>query len=180
VIAEFTRLGAGAGAVNAKCMATEDVHLSSFETELDGTAQAFDANTTVTDKLKWNLEGVTRSFKTSARVSNILHEMDIKNIKRIIYGDNEKCIQFVKREVEGKNVRHANLRLWYIRQELSRAGVQYEWMPGAKLDVNAMTKPVKTDELNRLRWNILGHSLLGISEPVVRVSKVNATDAGEA
>ena len=33
VIAEFTRLGAGAGAVNAKCMATEDVHLSSFETE---------------------------------------------------------------------------------------------------------------------------------------------------
>ena len=169
VIAEFTRLGSGAGAVNAKVMATDDVHLSSFETELDGTGQALEENEKVMKK--WNLEGVTRSFKTSARVSNILEELDVKPKRRVIYGDNEKCIQFVKREVEGKNVRHANLRLWYLRQELSKQGVHYEWMSGPTLDVNAMTKPVKKDEIARLRWNVLGHALLGQVMPIVRVSK---------
>jgi hypothetical protein len=171
VIAEFTRIGAGAGAVSAKVMATEDVHLSSFESELDGSKQAFDENERVVTKTKWNLEGVTRSFKTSSRVANYLSELNISNIPRVIYGDNEKCIEFVKRQVEGKNVRHANLRLWYLRQELGRAKVRYEWMSGLKLDVNAMTKPVSKDEMNRLRWNVLGHQLLGEVEPVVLASK---------
>lgn len=172
VIAEFTRLGAGAGAVNAKTMATEMVHLSSFETELDGTGQGLDENERIAIQTsRWNLDGVSRSFKTSARVANILTELDISAVKRVIYGDNEKCIQFCKREVEGKNVRHAELRLWYIRQELQQQGVLYEWMPGNKLDVNAMTKPVGIEELTRMRWNVLGHQLLGVPEPLVRVSK---------
>jgi hypothetical protein len=176
VISEFTRLGPGAGAVNAKTAATDHVALSSFETELYGTEQALDENEKINGIVNWELEGVTHSFKTSARISNILTEFQQNGVPRVIYGDNEKAIEFIKREVESKNIRHANLRLWYMRQELERGGVKYEWKSGKLLEVNAMTKPVGVDELTRLRWSVLGHSLLGRPEPIVKTVSKPSSD----
>jgi hypothetical protein len=176
VIAEFTTLGDGSGAISAKVTATEHIPLSSYEAELDGTAQALDDNTRIYGKVvgeefeDWELEGVTQSFKTSARVKNVLTELERPGITRIIWGDNEKAIQFVKREVEGKNLRHANLRLWYIRSEVQKMQVEYLWISGKKLDVNAMTKPVQRSEIARLRWKVQGYKLLGRPEPIVNNS----------
>jgi hypothetical protein len=172
VISQYTVLGEGAGAVCAKTSATDHVALSSFEAELYGTEQALDESNKVLEKLPdWELDGVSESFKTSARIGNILAELEHPGVPRMIYGDNEKAIEFVKREVETKNLRHANLRLWYMREEMHRKKVQYIWMSGPLLDVNAMTKPVSVDELCRLRWSVLGHSLLGRPKPLVRLIK---------
>jgi hypothetical protein len=177
VIAEFTALSDDSGAVSAKVTATEHVPLSSYEAELEGTAQALDDNTKVYGKVvgiefeDWELEGVSQSFKTSARVGNVLTELERPGVQRLVWGDNEKAIQFVKREVEGKNLRHANLRLWYLRSELQKMQVEYLWISGKKLDVNAMTKPVQKSEMARLRWKVLGHKLLGRSEPIVTISE---------
>jgi hypothetical protein len=91
-------------------------------------------------------------------------------VPRKIYGDNEKAIEFTKRQVESKNIRHANLRLWYLRQEMERGCVEYEWMSGKLLDVNAMTKPVGVDEITRLRWRVLGHQLIGRPEPIIKTT----------
>jgi hypothetical protein len=168
VIAEFTTLGKYSGAINAKVTATDHIPLSSFESELYGTEQAYEENERMNDLIgTFEIDGVAHSFKTSSRVSNVLTEMEQHGVPRIIYGDNEKAIEFVKREVETKNIRHANLRLWYMRVELANGGVLYEWKSGKLLEVNALTKPVKVDEQTRLRWSILGHKLLGHPEPIV-------------
>ena len=55
-----------------------------------------------------------------------------------------------------------------------KAGFSYNWMSGKLLDVNAMTKPVGRNELSRLRWNVLGHKLLGRPEPRVKANKTAA------
>ena len=81
----------------------------------------------------------------------------------------------MKREVETKNVRHANLRLWYMRVEMENGGVSYEWCSGKLLEVNALTKPVTVDEITRMRWSILGHKLLGRPQPVMRSTKPSST-----
>ena len=173
VIAEFTVLGEGAGAIHVKATATQSIPLSSFEAELCGTEQALEANVEVSEELaNWDLEGVTTSFKTSARVGNTLSEFGVGDrVRRVIWGDNEKAIQFVKGEVEAKNLRHANLRLWYMRKELATAQIEYKWISGKKLDVNGITKAVGIDEVCRMRWCILGHRLLGRPEPTIRSTR---------
>jgi hypothetical protein len=182
VIAEFTRLGDGAGAVSAHCTATDHIMLSSYEAELTGSKAAFDANQSVTAHVdRFDLQGVTNGFKTSARVANQLREFEYpvthcatadsgpSEYPRLIYGDNEKAIEFVNGTVEGKNVRHADLRLWYLRHELKMTSVRYEWTPGNTLDVNAMTKNVSQAEHLRFTWNVMGHALLGYEQPIVEV-----------
>ena len=103
----------------------EHIPLSSFEAKICRTEQAFEEQSKVSDLIDWEIEGVSHSFKTSARVGNILTELDLHNIPRVIWGDNEKAIQFVKREIEAKNLRHANLRLWYMRNEIQTSKVDY-------------------------------------------------------
>jgi hypothetical protein len=113
IIAEFTRISEGAGAVNAKATARDTIHLSSFEVEGMGKIQAYDEQEIVAKKIKgFDLQGTTNAFKTTARVVNELTELEYpvaSEYPRIILGDNEKAITFIRSETEGKNVRHADL-----------------------------------------------------------------------
>jgi hypothetical protein len=194
VIAEFTRVSDGAGAINAKATATDRICLSSFEVEGVGTIHALDNNTLVNEHIKgFDLQGVTNAFKSTARVVNELIELeypldsmkhDTTPYERIIYGDNEKAITFIRSETEGKNVRHADLRLWYLREEIRLNRIDYQYYKGTKLNVNAMTKVVNEAEQARFTWDIMGHALLGLPEPVVEekpkpVKKPKATVATE-
>jgi hypothetical protein len=189
IIAEFTRISEGAGAVNAKATATDTIHLSSFEVEGMGTIQAYDEQEIVAKKIKgFDLQGTTNAFKTTARVVNELTELEYPvagDYPRTILGDNEKAITFIRSETEGKNVRHADLRLWYVRGQIRHSRVDYRWHQGTLLNVNAMTKVVNLQEQARFTWDIMGHALLGVKEPTVdekpkavkkpKVPTVNAT-----
>jgi hypothetical protein len=61
---------------------------------------------------------------------------------RIIIGDNEKAIQFIRGEAEGKAIRHALRRFSFMREEFSKGNIDLLWLSGKSLVVYAMTKVV--------------------------------------
>ena len=76
-----------------------------------------------------------------------------------MYGDNEAMVDFVRGDAQGKGMKHASLRLWYIRQQIER-GYELNWMSGKTIPVNPMTKAVHQDEQERHVPDVQGHYLL--------------------
>jgi hypothetical protein len=156
VIASGTRLGPKAGLVCSKAKATVDVVISSFEGELEGHVMGVEEN----EKASYSIGGIFEAFKQAAGVMNILKELGEYDVKRTVYADNEAMVNFVNGEAHGKGMKHASLRLWYIRQQTDR-GYELYWMSGTQILANPMTKAVHQDEQERHLWDVQGRGLLG-------------------
>jgi hypothetical protein len=140
VIAFGSRLNEKAGLISAKVKATIYMSLSSFEAELNG-----------------HYEG----FKDSARLMNVAKEMEFKiNPIREIRNDNEKAVEFLKGEAEGKGVRHATLRLWYLREEVMKGDLEFNWESGLTIAADPMTKPQDAIGQANYRRDVQGLRLL--------------------
>ena len=103
--------------------------------------------------------GLHEAFKQAASVRNILEELGEYPSERKIRADNEAMVDFVNGDAQGKGMKHASLRLWYIRQQLER-GYTLEWMPGTEILANPMTKAVHQEEQERHVKDVQGLKLL--------------------
>jgi hypothetical protein len=140
VIAYGTRFSDKSGMISMKVKATDRVALSSMEGELTGYFE---------------------SFKTSAKVSNLVQEFSWEvNPIRIIYGDNEKGVEFLNGDAKGDGLRHADKKLSYLREELLTGAVQLIWTPGDDLVVDGLTKSVTVEQFEAMREDLLGNILL--------------------
>jgi hypothetical protein len=142
IVAYGTRMSMSSGFIATKVKATQYMALSSFEGEINGYFE---------------------SFKTSARYANIAKEMSYPvDPVRVIIGDNEKAIQFIRGEAEGKGIRHALRRFSYMREEYAKGTIDLQWLSGKTLIVDAMTKVVDVESFERFRNDVLGHTLLTV------------------
>jgi hypothetical protein len=140
VIAYGTRMSEKSGFIAVKVKATQYMALSSFEGEINGYFE---------------------SFRTSAKFANIAKELSYPvEPMRVIVGDNEKAIQFIRGEAEGKGIRHALRRFSYMREEFLKGSIDLIWQSGKELVVDAMTKIVDVESFKRFRGDVLGHGLL--------------------
>jgi hypothetical protein len=163
VIGYGTRLGEMAGLVCGKCKATVDVVLSSFEGELEGVDYGGVNNNRVATN--YMISGLTEAFKQAAGIQNILMELNQEPMERQIYSDNEAMVKFVNGEAQGKGMKHASLRLWYMRQQVDR-GYKLDWMSGKQILANPMTKAVHREEQEKHVWDVMGHGLRGQQEEI--------------
>ena len=156
VIAICTRLGPNAGMVSAKCRATIDVVLSSFESEIHGVDRGIEQNTTT----RLCVTSVTEAVKQAAGVHNMLMEMgDGVSVTTTILSDNEAMVNFVNGKGQAKGIKHALLRLWYLREQIAK-GVSLLWVKGDTIVANAMTKAVHRHEHEKYRQDVQGYNLL--------------------
>jgi len=143
--------------VCGKAKATVDIVLSSFEGELEGVQWGSENNVAVATKFV--IGGLTEAFKQTAATVNVLHELEIYPESRRVFSDNEAMVDFVNGEAQAKAMRHASLRLWYMRQCVNR-GFTLDWMSGLDICANPMTKAVFQEEHRRHVYDVLGHALL--------------------
>ena len=169
VIAYGTRLGPKAGLVSSKAKATVDVVLSSFEGELEGHEFGAEANMQTTHCIG----GLAEAFKQGASVQNVLQEIKQYPYARRIYADNEAMVDFVNGDAQGKGMKHASLRLWYIRQQIDR-GYTLDWTSGEFILANPMTKAVHVEEQDRHVIDVQGLKLLEEDElkPVAKYAYI--------
>jgi len=139
VIGEIMKLNEKAGAVYVKVGTTNMVALSSFEAEL---------------------EGVSRGFKSMARIDNILRELEISLKKYYLWTDNQTVIDFVKGQATIKGSRHMDLRLFYIRERYELSNTMLGYMPGTVIPANLLTKLGSEAEHVVFKRQVLGHELL--------------------
>ena len=157
VIGYGTRLGKHAGLVCGKCKASVDVVLSSFEGELEGVEWAAKNNSSVDEKL--NIAAMTESFKQSAMVTNVIMELGKFVNTRKVFSDNEAMINFVNGKAQGKGMKHATLRLWYMRGQINR-GYELLWMSGKMILADGMTKCLPITEQEAHVKEVMGHRML--------------------
>ena len=152
VVGHLVKLHPLSGSIFAKATATQSVHLSSFEAELDGLSSA---------------------LKSVSRVSNILTELQqsFGNVADV-FSDNKAMIDFVHGDGVAKGVRHMELRMWYIREQYAKGNVKVAWMPGVVIPADKLGNKTAHAQFRR---DILGLGLLSDSYPVV----VDVDDAGD-
>ena len=155
-----------------KCKATVDVCLSSFEWELEGVHWAA-GNNGVVSKL-FVVSSLFEAFKQSAMVTNVLMELGQYVQCREIFSDNEAMVNFVNGKANGKGLKHAMLRLWYMRQQKNR-GYRLSWMSGKLILADPFTKCVGVMEHEAHVKDVMGHRLLQDSA-VVKVKRVQEKD----
>jgi hypothetical protein len=136
---EITSLNEKAGAIIAKSTSSQSVFDSSFGAELDG---------------------VSSAIKTMLRVLNILTEMGFTSSSNKIYSDNEAMINFIKGNSVAKGIRHLELRLWYVREEISKGNVDVFFKPGKDMPADQLTKILTRAEFEIFRDRIQGLKLL--------------------
>jgi len=136
----LAKLSEESGAVYANSEAQATVKLSSFETELDGT---------------------TNAFKIVNRIMNILEELriSIDNVP-MVYNDNEANIQFVKDINVVKGSRHMELRMWYVKEEYQKGKLELVHMNGIDLPADKLTKLAGFSDHRMFTKNIMGLNLL--------------------
>jgi len=136
----LTKLNPQSGAVAAKASAQSTIKLSSFESELDG---------------------VTTGLKKSAHIKNALMEMGVThNPVAQLKNDNKAMIDFVKGDGIAKGVRHMELRMWYTRNEYAKGNVNLEYMSGAEIPADHLTKLGTVEEHRQFARQIQGLQLL--------------------
>jgi hypothetical protein len=140
VIAYLTKLNEGAGAVSAHTKATDVVFTSSFESELDG---------------------VAKGLKGNARVCNVVTELrqKLKDLPKL-WSDNMAMVKFVQGEGVAKGVRHMELRMWYVRERYKQGSVLIDWMTGAMIPADKLTKLGTREEHEVFTRDNMGLGLL--------------------
>jgi hypothetical protein len=114
------QLALDSGCILAKARTTTATILSSFEAELDS---------------------ITTTIKYVFRINNILQELQVvMHNKPIIYTDNNATIDFAYNKNIPKNVRHIELRMWYIRDHLLAGKFDLLFMRSEKLISDKLTK----------------------------------------
>jgi hypothetical protein len=140
ITGSLTKLNPQSGAIAAKASAQSTVKLSSFESELDG---------------------VTTGLKKSAHIKNALTEMGVEhNPVAQLKNDNKAMIEFVKGEGMAKGVRHMELRMWYTRNEYAKGKVDFNYMNGAEIPSDHLTKLGTVEEHRKFARSIQGLMLL--------------------
>lgn len=121
--ATIIKLNPMSGAIIAKARATTATVLSSFEAELDS---------------------ITSTIKQLLKVDNILKELKVfslSSIPPIIYTDNKAVITFATTLNVPKNVRHMELRMWYIREHILAGTFNLQYQAGELIISDNITKP---------------------------------------
>ena len=154
VIAYATRLGVRAGLVSAKCRASIAVLLSTFESELHGVAMGISKG----EGTQIFLTDVTEAVKQAAGVSNMLTEMGSTMVSTSVYSDNKSMVDYVNGKGQAKGVKHALLRLWYLREQVQK-GIHLQWVEGKTILANPMTKAVHRTELEMHREDVQGYRI---------------------
>jgi hypothetical protein len=140
VISYGTRFSTNSGMISTKVKATERIALSSMEGELTGYFEA---------------------FKTSAKLGNLVSEFGWEiNPVRLVYGDNEKGVEFLNGDAKGDGIKHADKRLSYLREEVATGSAKLIWVPGDSLVVDGLTKSITNEQFASMRHDLLGHKLL--------------------
>jgi hypothetical protein len=140
VLAYSTRFSTNSGMITSKVKASERVVLSSMEGELTGYFE---------------------SFKTSAKIGNLVSEFNWNlDPVRVIYGDNEKGVEFLNGDAKGDGIKHGDKRLSYLREEMATGSVELVWVPGDTLVVDGLTKSITNEQFVNMRHDLLGHKLL--------------------
>ena len=156
VIAYATRLGANAGLISAKCRATVDVTLSSFESELHGVHKGV----ALGEQVNIILSDITEAVKQAAGVANMVNEMGNNvSLTTTVYSDNKAMVDFVNGKGQAKGIKHAMLRLWYLREQIQK-GISLVWAEGKTILANPMTKAVHQREFEVFRHEVQGYKLL--------------------
>ena len=144
--ATIIKLHSISGAVLAKARASTSTVLSSFEAELDS---------------------ITSTIKHLLRVNNILSELQIyqDNIPPIIYTDNQAVIAFATNLNVPKNVRHMELRMWYIREHILAGTFTLLYQPGQSIISDKITKP--QDKASHINYvcNVMNNNYFKIANP---------------
>lgn len=155
VIAYCTRLGRRAGLVSAKCRASVAVLLSTFESELHGVDRGVEQSASV----HICLTDVTEAMKQAAGVANMATEMGAIGLMTTVYSDNKAMVDYVNGRGQAKGIKHALLRLWYLREQVMK-GINLEWVEGITILANPMTKAVHQTEHFAYRLDVQGYHLL--------------------
>ena len=74
--------------------------------------------------------------------------------------DNKAMIEFVKGEGMAKGVRHMELRMWYTRNEYAKGKVDFNYMNGAEIPSDHLTKLGTVEEHRKFARSIQGLMLL--------------------
>jgi hypothetical protein len=137
----IVKLSENAGAIMAKAKTTNCVVTSSFEGELDG---------------------ATTTIKTMKRIRNILTELNISVTESTatFYSDNKAMIEFVNGQGVAKGVRHMELRMWYVREQIMSGDTKALHMLGKNIPADKLTKLAQSSEFEVYCRDIMGHSLL--------------------
>jgi lambda repressor-like predicted transcriptional regulator len=116
------------------------------------------------------INGYFEAFKLSARLTNVASELGcVIADEKLMFGDNEKGIEFLNGKAEGKGLRHALKRLSYLREELVKNAVKLSWCEGKTLIADALTKVVTVEIFENFRADALGWQLLGIQDTKWRI-----------
>jgi hypothetical protein len=75
----------------------------------------------------------------------------------IMVGDNEKCIQGINSDATMEGVRHARIRVSYMREKVISGDVIIKYVSGKTLAVDGLTKVVDMHGQSRLREYVLGN-----------------------
>ena len=115
----------------------------------------------VLSRFEAELNGLYEGFKESAKIRNYAEELEIEvDPVRIIYSGNEKAVEFINGDAEGKGVRHAMLRLMYLREECGKGDLLLLWQSGETIVVDGMTKPMDKVSTAVFRHDVQGLQLL--------------------
>ena len=154
VIGVVNKLNPDSGAISAKATAGPNVHLSSFESEL---------------------EGMTSNFKSLNRIMNILTDLNMELIYLLAgiqslynpqgqaYNDNKAMIDFVKGDAVAKGVRHMVLRMWYNKTEYQKGKIKLDHMSGKEIPADYLTKPSCKSTHRSFVIAIMGLKLTGVT-----------------
>jgi hypothetical protein len=106
-----------------------------------------------------SIVGLLEAFKSNAVTRNVLAELGEYPQERTVFSDNEAMVNFVKGDAQGKGVKHAMLRLFYVREQVDR-GIELQWVSGKTILANPMTKAVGIEEHLRSAHDVQGLGLL--------------------
>ena len=98
-------------------------------------------------------------MKQAAGVANMATEMGAIGLMTTVYSDNKAMVDYVNGRGQAKGIKHALLRLWYLREQVMK-GINLEWVEGITILANPMTKAVHQTEHFAYRLDVQGYHLL--------------------
>jgi hypothetical protein len=137
VIAIGVKLCERWGCIMAKCWSTPHMCLSSLEGELNG---------------------YYKGMKTEASVRLFFEAFEFF-INRVstMKGDNLKCIEGINSDATLEGVRHAQIRVSYMREKIMSGDIELIFVPGKSLAIDGLTKVQDQDGQASMREYVLGN-----------------------